>query len=157
MTVFPIFLSVVFVVRNQSTNIESILVDAVSCIASLVSDYEIIIVDNGSSDDSISVLKNLTGENGLHNLQIYALTKEVDSDTAFWVGLENALGDFVAVIDPLIDDITYLPEMLSSAVDGAEVVFAKNTAKAAQSFSYRVSSSIFNLNLVKAEEAVKLL
>lgn len=144
MAFFPVFLSIVFVVRNQSAHTQKILSDAASCIASLVSDYEIIIVDNASDDDSISVLKTLTGENGLPNLQIYALTKEVDADTASWVGLENALGDFVAVIDPLADDIEFLPEMLDKAVSGADVVFAKNQQKAPQSLAYRVSYAVFN-------------
>lgn len=144
MAFFPVFLSIVFVVRNQSAHAEKILSDAASCIASLVSDYEIIIVDNASDDDSISVLKKLTGENGLPNLQIYALTKEVDADTASWVGLENALGDFVAVIDPLADDIGFLPEMLDKAVSGADVVFANNQQKAPQSLAYRVSYAVFN-------------
>lgn len=144
MAFFPIFLSIVFVVRNQSTHLETILSDAASCIATLVSDYEIIIVDNASDDDSISVLKTLTGENGLPNLQIYALTKEVDADTASWVGLENALGDFVAVIDPLADDIEFLPDMLDKAVSGADVVFANNLQKAPQSLTYRISQSVFN-------------
>jgi glycosyltransferase involved in cell wall biosynthesis len=134
----------VFVVRNQSTRVEKVLTDAASCIASLVSDYEIIVVDNASDDDSVSVLKTLTREDGLPNLQIYALTKEVDADTASWVGLENALGDFVAVIDPLADDIEFLPEMLEKAVSGADVVFANNEIKAAQTFPYRVSYAVFN-------------
>jgi polyisoprenyl-phosphate glycosyltransferase len=144
MAFFPVFLSIVLVVRNQSAQGEKILSNAASCIASLVSDYEIIIVDNASDDDSISVLKTLTGENGLPNLQIYALTKEVDADTASWVGLENALGDFVAVIDPLADDIEFLPEMLDKAVSGADVVFAHNQQKAPQSLAYRVSYAVFN-------------
>lgn len=144
MTFFPVFLSIVFVVRNQSAHIEKILSNAASCIASLVSDYEIIIVDNTSDDDSISVLKTLTAENGLPNLQIYALTKEVDADTASWVGLENALGDFVAVIDPLADDIEFLPEMLDKAVSGADVVFANNKQKPPQSLAYRVFYVVFN-------------
>ncbi|MFN7834370.1 MAG: glycosyltransferase [Burkholderiaceae bacterium] len=144
MTFFPIFLSIVFVARNQSAHTEKVLSDAASCIASLVSDYEIIIVDNASDDDSISVLKTLTGETGLPNLQIYALTKEVDADTASWVGLENALGDFVAVIDPLADDIGFLPEMLDKALSGADVVFANNQQKAPQSLAYRVSYAVFN-------------
>jgi glycosyltransferase involved in cell wall biosynthesis len=144
MTFFPVFLSIVFVVRNQSSQTQKILSDAASCIAALVSDYEIIIVDNASDDDSISVFKTLTAENGLPNLQIYALTKEVDADTASWVGLENALGDFVAVIDPLADDIEFLPEMLDKAVSGADVVFANNQQKAPQSFSYRVSYAVYN-------------
>ena len=59
---YPVFLSIVLVVRNQPSHIEKILSDAASCIASLVSDYEIIIVDNASDDESISVLKTLTGK-----------------------------------------------------------------------------------------------
>lgn len=89
MPTFPCFLSAVFVVRNQSASIENILSDAAAVIANIVSDYELIVVDNASDDDSILVLKQLTAENGLANLQIYALTKEVDADTASWVGLEN--------------------------------------------------------------------
>ncbi|MBA5983749.1 glycosyltransferase, partial [Pseudomonas sp. MD195_PC81_125] len=122
MVFFPVFLSVVFVVRNQSNHLGSILADAVERMSTLVSDYELIVVDNASDDDSISILKSLTAENGLPNLQVYALTKEVDADTASWAGLENALGDFVAVIDPLVDDIAFLPEMLDKAVSGADVV-----------------------------------
>ncbi|MDB5988710.1 MAG: glycosyl transferase [Herbaspirillum sp.] len=143
MAFFPVFLSVVFVVRNQADKIEKILSDAAIDISCLVSDYEFIVVDNASSDDSIAVLKRLTGERGQANLQIYALTKEVDTDTASWVGLENALGDYVAVIDPLADDIGYLPEMLDKAASGADVVFANNRQKAKQSLAYRTAYAIF--------------
>lgn len=143
MAFFPVFLSVVFVVRNQSGNLQQMLTDAAAGMASLVSDYELIIVDNASDDQSVSILKSLTGENGLPNLQVYALTKEVDADTASWVGLENALGDFVAVIDPLADDISFLPEMLDKAVSGADVVFADNAQKCSQSWSYRAAYAAF--------------
>jgi glycosyltransferase involved in cell wall biosynthesis len=143
MMYFPVFLSVVFVVRNQSGHIEKILSDAAAHVASLVSDYELIIVDNASDDDSVSVLKNLTRENGQPNLQVYALAKEVDADTASWVGLENALGDFVAVIDPLAEDIGFLPEMLDKAAGGTDVVFANNAQKPAQSLAYRSAFAVF--------------
>lgn len=144
MTFFPVFLSVVFVVRNQSGRIEQILANATSSIRSLVSDYELIIVDNASDDDSVSVLKNLAGEAGLPNLQVYALIKEVDTDTASWVGLENALGDFVVVIDPLLDDIEFVSEMLDRSLGGADVVFANNERKPAQGLFYRVAFAAFS-------------
>ncbi|PKG93986.1 glycosyl transferase [Pseudomonas sp. Choline-3u-10] len=144
MAFFPCFLSVVFLVRNQSASIEKILLDAAAVIASIVSDYELIVVDNASDDDSISVLKRLTGESGQANLQVYALTKEVDADTASWVGLENALGDFVVVVDPLVDDISFVPKMLDQAVSGADVVFANNAQKPAQSLAYRGANVVFH-------------
>lgn len=144
MAFFPVFLSVVFVVRNEAHNIADMLSHAAAGISHQVSDYELIIVDNASDDESISVLKNLTGENGYPNLQVYALTKEVDTDTASWVGLENALGDFITVIDPLADDIGFLPEMLEKAVTGADVVFATNQQKIAQGLTYRIAYAIFD-------------
>ena len=144
MSFFPCFLSVVFVVRNQSADIERILLDAEAVIAPIVGDYELIVVDNASDDDSISVLKSLTGESGHANLQVYALTQEVDADTASWVGLENALGDFVVVVDPLADDISFVPKMLDQAVSGADVVFANNAQKNVQSLAYRGANIVFH-------------
>ena len=144
MQFFTAFLSVVYVVRNQGLQLESFIHNASAKLAPLVSDYELIIVDNASDDDSVSILRNLSGQSCNPNLQVYALTKEVDSDTASWVGLENALGDFVAVIDPLLDDIDFLPEMLDKAVTGTDVVFANNLQKPRQSIAYRSADTIFN-------------
>ena len=144
MSFFPVFLSVVLVVRNQSAYLETLISEAALGISTLVSDYELIIVDNASDDDSILMLKSLTKEDGHSNLQVYALTKVVDPDSASWAGLENALGDFVAVIDPLADDIGFLPQMLDKAVSGADVVFATNAQKAAQSLAYQGANAIFN-------------
>jgi glycosyltransferase involved in cell wall biosynthesis len=145
MAFFPVFLSVVYVLRNQGSQLENIIQSASAQLAPLVADYELIIVDNASDDASVSVLKTLTGQAGIPNLQVYALTKEVDSDTASWVGLENALGDFVAVIDPLLDDIGFLPDMLDKAVSGADVVFANNQQTQRQSYAYRAAYAAFNV------------
>ena len=144
MKFFPAFLSIVCVLRNQSSTQEAIIVELINSISKTVSDYEIIIVDNASTDESVDGLRRLVGEDGLPNLQIYALTKEIDSDTAAWVGLENALGDFVAVVDPLMDDIKFLPNMLDKAMSGADVVFAKNELKPTQGMMYSIAFQIFN-------------
>lgn len=144
-TQLPIFFSLVITIRNQADQIQPLLTEVSRMLSKLVSDHEIVIVDNASDDDSLVRLKALTGADGLPNLQVYALTKEIDADTAAWVGLENALGDYVAVIDPLNDDISFLPEMLDKAVSGADVVFANNEQNRPQSFAYRGASAIFNL------------
>lgn len=144
MTFFPVFLSVVYVVRNQEGNLENIIKNATQQLKGLVSDYELIIVDNASDDQSLDVLKRLAHQAGIPNLQVYALTKQVDTDTASWAGLENSLGDFIAVIDPLRDDIAFLPHMLAKATSGAEVVFANNTKKPRQGLAYGMAYALFN-------------
>ena len=149
MPVVPVFLSVVLVVRNQAAQLETLLTEAEAHVASCVSDYELIVVDNASDDSSVAELKRLAGEHGLPNLQVYALAKQVDTDTATWVGLENALGDFVAALDPMTDDIAFLPTMLESAVCGADVVFADNAQKVPQSLAYRMAASAFSALYVR--------
>ncbi|MBU0538659.1 MAG: glycosyltransferase [Gammaproteobacteria bacterium] len=164
MPFYPVFLSVVLVLRNRP-DIERILTSVAATVSKLVSDYELIIVDNASDDESVNRLQELTSESGLPNLQAYVLTKEVDRDTASWVGLENALGDFIAVFDPLVDDIDFLPIMIESAVGGMDVVFASNKQKPAQSIAYKCANSLFNkvyerligVNLAKEAPQYRLL
>ncbi len=141
---FPIFLSLVVLLRNLETELEPMLREMSALLCQLVSDHEIIVVDNASTDGSVALLKCLTLETGLPNLQVFTLTKEVDVDTACWAGIENALGDYVAVIDPTVDDVNYLPEMLERGLDGADVVFAANLAKPRQSLTYRMISTGFH-------------
>jgi glycosyltransferase involved in cell wall biosynthesis len=145
MAFFPIFLSVVFVMRDRSAQVESILRGAAVQLAPLVSDFELIVVDNASSDDSMARLRAITGEHGVPNVQVYALTKEVDADTAYSVGLQNALGDFLVMIDPLVDDISFVPEMLDKAVAGNDVVFAINNEKPPESLLYRAAYGAFSM------------
>ena len=139
-----IFLSVVVVVRDLSGCIEQIILDISELVSQLASDYEIIVIDNASEDETIGILRRFTEPLGYPNLQVYALTKEIDTNAASWVGLENALGDFVAVIDPLLDDIGFLPVMLDKAVIGMDVVFANNQQKPRQSLAYRAAYAAFN-------------
>lgn len=141
---FPIFLSIVVVIENQAATLQQTLQEIADTITGLVSDYELIVIDNASSDESISVLKDLAGESGMPNLQVYVLTNQVDIDTASWVGLENALGDFIAVVDPSIDDVRFLPNMVNESVSGADLVFAFNRQKSVQGLTYIIASFFFN-------------
>lgn len=141
---FPLFLSVVVVVRDQADSLPATLAEVGDAVSRLVDDYEIVVVDNSSDDGSLAVLKGLTRTDGLANLQVYALTKEVGQDAASWVGIENALGDFTVVLDPGADDIEFLPTMLEAATTGADVVFASNEQRQRRSVRYRIASATFN-------------
>ena len=143
--VHPVFLSVVCVVQNDETNLKSILENIIHFLKKQVSDFELIVVDNGSHDQSIFKLKQLTKSDGLPNLQVYCLMQEVSFDEAAWAGIENALGDFVAVFNPKIDDIQVMKIMLSHAMKECDVVYAKNKIVADAGFFYRIGHRVFNL------------
>lgn len=145
MTPFPILLSIVTVVKDERDQLRSLVEGLCASLPGLVSDWEVIIVDNASRDGSLEVYRELVGASGLPNLQVFALTKEVDGDTANSVGLENALGDYIAFIDPLADDIAFLATMLESAMGGSDVVFASNERKPKQGAAYRACYQVFNM------------
>ncbi|WP_350029566.1 MULTISPECIES: glycosyltransferase [unclassified Caballeronia] len=141
----PVFLSVVVLTRNCDSRLDSMIRAISASVASLARDHELIIVDNASTDESVARLKKLTSVGGIPNLQVFTLTKEVDSDTAASVGVEHSLGDYVAIIDPLLDQIDFIGEMLRTASEGADVVLAVNETKPRRTFAYRVCSSVFNV------------
>jgi len=134
----------VIVTRNQAGHLTKLLQQTTAILKDLVSDYEVILIDNASTDGTLSTLDEHLGLDGFPNIQGYALTKKVDVDIASSVGLENALGDFVAILDPDLDDISFLSEMLESAVSGSDVVLAKNLSRIKQSVPYWVSQKLFN-------------
>ena len=145
MKTLPIFLTLVIVIRNEENRIENVIGNASAILKELASDYEVLIIDNASSDNTLEVLENLSKREDLPNLQIYGFINEVDIDTAFTFGIENALGDFVSVINPFEDNIFFLPEMVNMVMTSADVVFAVNNKKPAQSFLYKTANFGFNL------------
>jgi glycosyltransferase involved in cell wall biosynthesis len=138
------FLSVVFVLKNRSADIERIASEACEKLPYYVNDFEIIIIDNASTDNSLDKYQKLTSVDGLPNIQVYALTSEVDIDVAVCVGLECALGDYVLVFNPFTDDINLIPDMLEKATAGYDVVFGFNDRKKKTAIIYSAARAIFN-------------
>jgi len=122
-TQIPVLLSVVLVAQNDADRISCIIRSTGEMASRLVSDYEIVIVDNGSTDTSSEVLRELTTDGGEANLQVYTLAGRVDDLTARWVGVENSLGDIVVCLDPRQGDLDQLGLLTSQAANGNDIVF----------------------------------
>jgi hypothetical protein len=133
----------VVVVHNRGARLRQLATDLQTIVSGLASDYELIFVDNASTDASAAILKSLTAVNGLANLQVFVLTKEIDYDTAAWAGVESALGDLVAVVDPSTDDIHFLGTMVDASVGGADLVFADATLRPGRTGAERAVGLIF--------------
>ena len=64
-----IFISIILVLRNKEKNIKKDLSTMINKISSLVSDFEIVVIDNASTDKTFDELKRLTKKEGLPNLR----------------------------------------------------------------------------------------
>lgn len=139
-----IFLSAVLIVRNQQNAISDYLKSAISVLDNLATDYELIVIDNASTDNTVKNLRALVSNNGLPNIQVSALTKEVDFEVAACAGIESCLGDYVAVLNPLYDDFKQIERLIDTAISGVDVVFAYNEKQPRTTLPYRACAELFN-------------
>jgi hypothetical protein len=117
----------VLVARNNEDRIKDYIQSIGKIAANLVSDYELVVVDNGSTDSTSSILRDLTSEAGEPNLQVYTLVGHVDDLTSRWVGVENSLGDIVICLDPGQGDLEQLEPLTRQAANGNDIVFTIRT------------------------------
>jgi glycosyltransferase involved in cell wall biosynthesis len=142
---YPIFLSVVCVLRNKEKLCEEIIKNLQDQISELTIDYELIIIDNSSDDKTVQVLKKLTkGPKAIENLQVYSLTNEVSNNIAAWAGIENSLGDYVITINPEIDDMNFIPEILKQSIPNSDITFVINKFKKKVNLLNTFIMTIFN-------------
>ncbi len=135
-------LSVVSPVYHGENMLEELVARISKAVAPLTSDYEIILVNDGSPDASWEGIKTLCardtkvkGINLAHNFgQPYAIT----------AGLSYAQGDYIAVIDcDLQNKPEDLPALFLKAMEGYDIVSARRVHRD-DTFLKRMSSAVFH-------------
>lgn len=88
-----------------------------------VEDWEIVLVDDGSTDGSWSVMRELATADP--RLRLVRLSRNFGHQPAITAGLQAARGDAVVVIDgDLQDPPELIPQLVSRWRDGYDVVYA---------------------------------
>ena len=73
-------------------------------------EFELIFVDDGSSDRTLSILKEMNEADG--RCRYLSFSRNFGKEAAIYAGLQNAAGDYVATMDvDLQDPPGLLPEM----------------------------------------------
>jgi polyisoprenyl-phosphate glycosyltransferase len=68
--------------------------------ASLSPEYEVILVDNTGDRLQRKRLQEWLGDPALNNFHVFSLLRRIGYDGAVWVGMENAIGDLVLLVEP---------------------------------------------------------
>ena len=76
-------------------------------------EYELILVNDGSKDNTLKLLKELASNDA--NVKYISFSRNFGKESALYAGLKNSSGDYIAVMDAdLQDPPNLLPEMIET-------------------------------------------
>lgn len=122
-------LSVVIPIFNEDKLIDELVMRTVQSVESFTADYEIIFVDDGSTD--LSLEKILSWHRKNSKLKILSLSKNFGHQAAYTAGMEYSKGELVAMMD---GDLQDPPELLGQMYkkiteENYDVVSGKRTGR----------------------------
>ncbi|CAN0626928.1 CPS-53 (KpLE1) prophage; bactoprenol glucosyl transferase [Burkholderia multivorans] len=104
--------------------------------------FEIVCVNDGSRDDTLDRLIAVSARDP--RVRVIDLTRNFGKEAALTAGIDEALGDAVIPIDAdLQDPPGLIPVMIAHWRDGAEVVAARRSDRACDSFAKRTAAALY--------------
>lgn len=104
--------------------------------------YEIVFVDDGSTDETLALLNQLAARD--KHVVVLSLTRNFGHQIALTAGIDHAHGQSVLVMDSdLQHPPELIPQMLDALEDGVDIVYAVRQETANVPFLKRLSSQWF--------------
>jgi dolichol-phosphate mannosyltransferase len=137
-----ILISVVAPVYNEEECIEKYILDTLSVLKSNYLNYELILVDDGSTDNSERFIKDI--QNKVENIRLLTLSRNYGREIAMSAGLDNSIGDYVVIMDSdLQDPPELIPKLVEKALSGFDVVYAARISRSGESALKIITSRYF--------------
>lgn len=135
-------ISIVIPAYNEEDNIVVIIERIEKVFSVLAYNFEIVLVDDGSTDNTISILKTMAAIKS--NIFYLEFSKNFGHQHALKAGLDLAKGDCVISLDA---DLQHPPELLLEMIEkweeGFEVVYTRRIEDKSASFKKRITSRYF--------------
>ncbi|MEB2283487.1 MAG: glycosyltransferase [Polyangiaceae bacterium UTPRO1] len=125
-------LSVVVPIFNEGAVLPELLQRLAAALATTAPDYELVLVDDGSVDESPAILLGAAERDS--RLRVLRFSRNFGHQAAVTAGIEHARGRAVVVIDAdLQDPPEVIPELVAAWRQGYEVVSAVRTERPGES------------------------
>ncbi|MEQ6122358.1 glycosyltransferase family 2 protein [Reichenbachiella sp. MALMAid0571] len=126
----------------QAENIIPQLIDRIEGnVSKITDDYEIILVEDGSSDNSWEIIQEIAGRNS--RVKGLKLSRNFGQHNAITAGLDQVNGEWIIVMDcDLQDRPEEIERLYNKAQEGYEIVLARRVNRQDSLFK-RMSSKIF--------------
>lgn len=133
--------SVASIINNDEKVIESFIEDLSNVLSENYTNYEIVLVENGSKDASASLIKSI--QTKYQNIRLVVLSKQYDEEIARTAALDNSIGDYVIMLDVNYDPPSVIPEMVEKAKSGFDLVIGERKSRKDDTFLEGVSAKLF--------------
>lgn len=135
-------LSVVIPCYNEASCLAPLLERTSRACSAAARDYEMILVNDGSRDDTLAQL--YAAQAVYPTLRIINLSRNYGHQIALTAGLVHARGARVLIMDAdLQDPPELLPAMMEALDQGADVAYGQRRTRAGETFFKRVSAKAF--------------
>jgi glycosyltransferase involved in cell wall biosynthesis len=135
-------LSVVVPVLNEERGFDPLLARLRPALDSLGLDWEIIFVDDGSTDTTLSKLKAFNAQD--HRIKAISLSRNFGKEIAMAAGLHYVAGDAAVLIDA---DLQHPPELIAKFVqhwrNGYDIVYAQRAGRETDTVAHRWAARFF--------------
>ena len=135
-------LSVVIPMRNEQAMLDLLFARLFPVLDVIGETYEIICVNDGSTDETLARLVDLHSKNA--SLRIVDLSRSFGKEAALTSGMEHARGDAVVVMDAdLQDPPELIKDFIATWKSGSQVVYGARRSRDQDGFFKRVSAQKF--------------
>lgn len=135
-------ISILIPVYNESGNIQLLYDRVINSVTSISEQYQILFINDGSTDDSMSKILKLSEQN---NKVFYInLSRNFGHQVAVSAGLQHCNAKCTVIIDAdLQDPPEIIPELFSKYKEGYNVVYAKRINRKGETWFKKVSAKLF--------------
>jgi glycosyltransferase involved in cell wall biosynthesis len=139
------YLSVVIPVQNETLLIDELIKQVVFNVEKINQFYELIIIDDGSTDDTWNKIE--VASNGNRKIKGIQLSRNFGQHYAITAGLQKVLGEWTIVMDgDLQDRPEVITDLYAKAKEGFEIVFVSRKNRP-ENILYRILQRFFYILL----------
>jgi glycosyltransferase involved in cell wall biosynthesis len=135
-------LSVVVPVLNEERGVEPLIARLKPVLESLGLDWEVVFVDDGSTDATLAILKAMHSQD--RRIKAVSLSRNFGKEIAMAAGLRYVAGDAAVLMDA---DLQHPPELIRDFVarwrDGFDIVYGQRRDRDADTFVHRWAARAF--------------
>lgn len=129
-----LFISAVIVADNCVKELRRLIHEVSPYLEERYSDYEIVIIDQKSVDGTEQVMDEFLSN--YQSVRYIRLAQKVSNDVALAAGIENAIGDFVVVLNIDTDRKEFIEQFVDLGKSGTDIVIGTSAKMTSTSYRY---------------------